>query len=225
MPVTKVMKYQIIYDDDERLSFSDMQKTFWSIQRACMELANRSSAFAYEWLLKKSKIQLETGRYPKFEDIYGGKEWGFISKKLKDEQSFALDGLTYRDVIASTTINMISDAAYDKCCKTDAKDIIKGSKSVPSYKSDIPISMKKQQVKLCAEGKDIIAFISITSSAFNKTHNMKNGGLKFRIVNPDGTQKAIVNRILSGQYNLCDGCQVTYDNKKWFLSLCYSFEA
>lgn len=49
--MTKVMKYQIIYDDDDRMSFSEMQKTLWSIQRACMELANRSSAFAFNWLI------------------------------------------------------------------------------------------------------------------------------------------------------------------------------
>lgn len=143
---------------------------------------------------------------------------------MKSQQSFALDGLSYSDVIGSNTIKAVCDAAYDKCCKTMAKDIMTGKKSVPSYKSDMPIMLKKPQVRIQQDSSELFVNLAPMSSVFNKTHGMKNGGLKFKIVNPDGSQKAILNRLLNGTYRLCDGCQISYDNKKWFLSLCFSFE-
>ena len=94
--------------------------------------------------------------------------------------------------------------------------------SLPSYRSDQPIIFHKTNVRLSSE-KTGFPSVELTafSNAFKKEHSLSSNP-RFEVLLQDGTQRAIFSKVIGGKYGLGQ-CQITYDKKKWFLILTYSF--
>jgi IS605 OrfB family transposase len=95
--------------------------------------------------------------------------------------------------------------------------------SLPSYRQDQPIRFQKKGVRIVQDDGQFIALFSLFSDGGYKKAHPGVDRPRFRIKVCDNTQKAIVERIVSGEYVL-GLCQLAYERPKWFLSATYEFE-
>ena len=110
--------------------------------------------------------------------------------------------------------------------------MLRGDVSIPSYKKDIPIDLHKNNIKLDIE-KDKnntvtkwLFELSLLSLVGKKNYNLPSGKLLFRAVMPRKNAKsviAILERCYDNYYSI-SGSKLKYENGKWFLLLCYSFD-
>lgn len=209
--MTKVMKYELTYLDGCG-DFSEMQKTMWGISDDVRTVQNETIQMWMNWDFKSRKHFEETGAYLDCYAETGQKQFrGHVYDQLKGK----FDSMGSRVLVSS-----INKA--DKKYKASKRDILSGKVSVPSYKRDQPIPVPKVAVKLAYdEGKPTVAF-SVIKQKYKKEKGW-DGNLRFQVKLGDGTQKAIFNRTMMGEYGLGE-CQLVYDRPKWFLMLTYSFE-
>ena len=117
--------------------------------------------------------------------------------------------------------------------KTDKKEIISGQKSLRTYGEGQPIPIRAANAKLSYENDfDYVMTLSVFSKDAVKAMGMKAGGCRFILHDPTPSEKAILERLLSGEYKLCETL-LAYDSKKnhytnhargWYLCIGYSFE-
>lgn len=210
--MTKVMKYELTYLDGCG-EFSEMQKTMWGIQNDVRTVLNRTVQMWSNWDYESRKHFEATGEYLDCYKETGQKQFrGYVYDQLKDK---------YDSMGSRVLVSSINKA--DKKYKTSKKEILSGAMSLPSYKRDQPIPIPKVAVKLAYdEGKPTVT-LSVIKQKYKKKKGW-DGNLRFQVKLGDGTQKAIFNRTLMGEYGLGE-CQLVYDRPKWFLMLTYNFEA
>ena len=222
--MTKVIKLQLYYKDDERLDFKKAHKTLWQLQREIRAAANRAIQMCWEFNGFEADWKKKNGEY-----------------LTKDEKS-ALLGKSLQSVIYDRIKEDAPDVNTGNLCSTLQEvtgkfnsmkaDIMRGNASVPSFKRDIPIDLHKRSIKLFCETDENGAVtewifeLSLLSQKMKKELDLKNGSLKFKAVVPVRSKKfinPILERCYDEVYTIC-GSKLRYDNGKWYLLLCFSFE-
>jgi hypothetical protein len=119
--VTKVMRYQLIYQDGGG-EFYAMQKELWELQRQTREILNKTIQTMYLTTAKREKFDktAENSLYHRFCDEYPN--------------------------MAASTVNATLREA-EKKYNASAKEILSGRMSLPSYKRDHPILLHNKSVK------------------------------------------------------------------------------
>lgn len=207
---TKVMKYELRYLDGCG-SFEEMQRELWTLQRKTREILNRTIQGAYHWDYINREHFEQTGEYLDLR-----KETGY--KRL--------DGQIYNSVkdlcedMSSENVNATVQKAWSNY-KSSKSDVLQGKMSIPSYKSDQPLVINKDCVKLYRGEPDCIAELTLFSKKYKKAHDTKSN-VRFAFQMHDNTQRAIVDRVLKEEYGLGQ-CQLVYKRPKWFLYLTYTF--
>lgn len=116
--------------------------------------------------------------------------------------------------------------------KNDLKDILSGTKSIATFKRDLPIELhnkqfmdSKKNYRIYNENGKYSTIITLTNRSYAKEINI-DGAVHLELIVKDNYQKAIVDRLINREYKLSMS-KMQYDTrkKKWFLLLCYSFEA
>jgi len=105
-------------------------------------------------------------------------------------------------------------------------DILRGDKLPPIYKKGVPIDIAKRSIKIIKDNNEYHAKISLLSNSYKKELGLKSGQILVMLGSRDKTQRDILDRILSGEYDL-SACQIKRIQKgksKWMLYLGYSFE-
>lgn len=209
--MTKTMKFELTYLDGCG-DFREMQSTVWGVQQDVRTALNRTIQMWANWDFESRKHFEETGSYLDCFAETGQKQFrGHVYDCLKDQFESMGSGV----LVAS--INK-ADKKYKNC----KKDVLSGKMSLPSYRQDQPIPVPNQSIKIeCEEGKPTITF-SILKKKFKKEKGWERN-LRFSMKLGDGTQKAIFNRTLLGEYKLGE-CQLIYVKPKWFLLMSYSFD-
>lgn len=208
--ITKVMKYELRYQGGFS-DFHEMQKEVWQLQRQYREILNKTIQMAFHWDYVGRERFSETGTYPDVRSETGYKTYdGYIYNCLKD---------SYPDM-ASKNLNAAIRKAWQKY-KDSRTEVLKGAMSLPSYKSDQPILLDKNCVKLSSTDKEGCAVLTLFSDGYKKRKGLR-GNVEFAVLLHDGTQKSIFRNLIDKTYALGQ-CQVVYDRKKWFLLLTYSF--
>lgn len=207
--ITKVMKYELRYLDGCG-DFRDMQAQLWDIQRKTQEILNRTIQMAYQRDYLSQEHHRETGEYLSAKGENGKSDRGNYYDRLAKEYP------TISTANLAATINQ-AWSTYGR--RKD--DIFKGKISLPSYRSNQPIILRKDSVKLSKESNEIILETSLFSRAYKKQEGLKTNP-RFRVQINDNTQRSIIENVLSGVYGYGE-CKISYDKKKWFLSLTYKF--
>lgn len=221
--MTKTLKLQLYYKDDEVLDFKKAQEALWQLQRETRAAANRAIQMCWEYNGFESDWKKNVGEYPtKIE-----------SKKIlgKSLQSVIYDRIK-QDAPSLNTANLSStlQAVIGKF-NSSKKDIMRGSISIPSFKSDLPIDLHKNCIVLdCDKDEKGTAEwffrLSLFSTAMKKELGLKNGFLKFKAVirkKTAGSYYTILERCYDDIYHI-SGSKLKYDGGKWYLLLCFSFE-
>lgn len=210
--LAKVMKYELRYLDGFP-SFYEMQEAVWRLQRESREILNRTIQMAYHWDYQNLEHHQTTGQYLNLKEITGGKYAtydGYIYGQLGSEYSHW----------ASKNRMATIRKAWQKYgnCKADVR---KGLMSLPSYRSDQPLTINAKNVKIREDASRSVAELTLFSTDYKKKHEIS-GNVRFALVVADNTQKAILNNLLAERYSIGD-CQLIYDKKKWFLIITYRF--
>ena len=207
--LTKVMKYELHYLDGCG-DFHGMQARLWELQRITQEILNRVIQMAYHLDYQSQEHHRETGEYKNVKTETGKSDRGLFYDRLAKEYT------TISTANLAATINQ----AWSKYGK-NKKDIFSGKMSLPSFRSNQPIILRKDSVKLKKESAQIIVETALFSKTFKKQESMKTNP-HFLVQINDNAQKAIIENIISGEYSYGE-CKLIYDKKKWFLLLTYNF--
>ena len=208
--LAKVMKYELRYLDGFQ-SFHEMQKAVWGLQRQTREILNKTLQMAFHWDYISREHYRETGTYLDVHEETGYKRFdGYVYECLKKD---------YPD-IASKNLNATIQKAWKKY-KNSKLDVLKGTMSLPSYRSDQPLTLDKNTVKLRGDCRDACVELTLFSKAY-KMENGLSGNVCFLLSPHDSTQRSILHKLMEGEYALGE-CQLIYDKKKWFLLLTYIF--
>jgi len=107
--------------------------------------------------------------------------------------------------------------------KSDLKDVLKGDKSIPTFKKDCPIDIVTQAYTLKRGTEGYELQVSLMSRSYARELGREYGYFTLLLGVHDKTQKVILERILSGEYKAAVS-QIIRAKNKWFVNLAYSFE-
>ena len=207
--LSKVMKYELRYLDGCG-DFQNMQKELWTLQRQSREILNRTIQIAYHWDYTDREKFKKTGQHLDIKAETGYKRLdGYIYDSLKEDvQNFA-----------SVNVNATIQKAWAKY-KSSKIDVLRGDMSLPSYKSDQPLVLHAQSMKIFSSDDDTVLQATLFSNAYKKACNYSN--VRFIIGLHDATQRTIIKKVLSGDWGIGQS-QIVYKRPKWFLYLTYNF--
>ncbi|UBH21941.1 transposase [Macrococcus armenti] len=172
-----------------------------------------------EYIVKRFKNKAATDQY--------------LSIVSKDKKSAAeintgvkqgLAELAYLNY-AQECFNGAIKEAVDKVSK-DFKGIVTGKSSLITYKDGQPIPVRSRQITLENDNGTYYASIGLLSREY-ATELGREGRQKARIkfvLSSKGNEKVVLDRILSGEYKLCDS-SIQRKGNAWYLQLAHSFEA
>ncbi len=135
--------------------------------------------------------------------------------------------LMNRGIAATTTRKVWGEYKKDK------RDIVTGIKSLRTYREGQPIPIRAKDIKL--EHKDNFDYtmsVPLFSKDAIQALGMKPGGCRFILHDQTDSERAILDRLLSGEYKLCETL-LAYDDRKnhdtkmargWYFCIGYSFE-
>lgn len=210
--VTKIMKYTLHYLGGCG-EFSEMQKAFWDLQRQTREVLNRTIQIAFNWDYRNREAFRNTGSYLDVFAETGYKRLdGYIYDCLKSD---------YPD-FAGSNLNATIQVAWKKYISSKT-DVLRGAMSLPSYRRDQPLVFHKSSIRLLKDAAYPTIVVTALSNSYKKAHELKTNPT-FEILLQDGTQRAIYQQVIQGNYKIGQ-CQITYEKKKWFLYLTYMFQA
>lgn len=220
---TKVVKIEIIKPINDTWDvlgqcLRDVQYQTWKLANKAIQMFWDFSNFNYSYqqrfgesLLGKGK-SLPNGYKSVGSDILN--ECKEFTNKLNSNSKDAI-------------IKMVTDK-----WNADFNDIINGSKSIANFKRDLPIELhnkqfmnSKKQLMLYVENDDYYVEINLISKQYAKELGKKSTAFKLLLAVKDNYQKAIVDRLINGEYKL-GMSKITKAKKgktKWYLNLVYSF--
>ena len=207
--LSKVMKYELRYLDGCG-DFQNMQKELWTLQRQSREILNRTIQIAYHWDYTDREKFKKTGQHLDIKAETGYRRLdGYIYDSLKEDvQNFA-----------SVNVNATIQKAWAKY-KSSKIDVLRGDMSLPSYKSDQPLVLHAQSMKIFSSDDDTVLQATLFSNAYKKACDYSN--VRFIISLHDATQRTIIKKVLSGDWGIGQS-QIVYKRPKWFLYLTYNF--
>ena len=222
--MTKTIKIQLISRNDDILDYKKVNKLLWQLQKETRAAANRCIQLCWEYSGFESEWKKKHGEYP-----------------TRDESKAILEGnlstLIYNRIKADApSMNTGNLAMINQgvCGRFNAlkKDILRGDTSIPSYKNNIPIELHKKNIRLEISKddnggvKEWLFRLSLFSNAAKKENNLPTGSLLFKAIVPAKSAKSvrtILERCYDEVYSI-SGSKLKYENGKWFLMLCYSFD-
>lgn len=141
--MVKALKIQLYYKDNEALEFKKAQELLWQLQRETRSASNRAIQMCWEYNGFESDWKKNVGEYPTKEqsrEILGKSLQGVIYDRAKqDAPNLITTNLSPMIQIVTGKFNSYK------------KDILRGTMSVPSYKSDQPIVINKKNISLECE--------------------------------------------------------------------------
>ncbi|MFW6024843.1 MAG: RNA-guided endonuclease InsQ/TnpB family protein [Candidatus Woesearchaeota archaeon] len=209
---TKVMKYQIIKPLE--MDWKTFGKILREIRCETRKAMNKTIQYAWEYSGYESDYKERFEEYPKTKEILNYSSiHGYAYDKLKSQFT----------TMNSSNFSQSIKRAADKW-KNNKKDVLLGNCAPPVFKKDCPIDIVKKAMEIYNEDKCYMVNLSLLSLKSRKELEMKSGQILVKLKVGDNTQKAILDRILNGEYKL-SASQIIERKNKWFLNITYQFES
>ena len=208
--VTRCMNYEIVKPID--CDWNEFGKLLRDLQYAVWKTYNKAIQMTWDFQNFAYSYKQRFGETLKFSDLDTG-----VKAQSSDIYAFIKDEFPYAP--SDTLVNAIRDAQAR--FKALSKQILSGEVSIPSFKRDIPIPIRARSIKLTKENGKYNAKLTLRQRDYAKEN-----GLSTTInvaLTTGGSAKAIIDRLISGEYKLCDS-KILRKKKKWYLSLSYQFE-
>lgn len=214
--MNKVVRIYLISEHKDKngeiISYQDINKLLWELQRQTRTIKNKTIQYCWEYQNFSSDYYKEHHAYPSEKEILSYTLDGYVNDKLKNSSDL------YSVNRSSTIRNAIKEFKNAKA------DMIKGVKSIISYKSDQPLSLHNQSVRIEYIGGQYFANIKLVNSPYAKEHDFASTMIRFKFWIRDKSAETIIQRCLSNEYKISES-EMFYDRKKnkWYINLCYSF--
>lgn len=208
--------------DGEEVPYKDICRVLWDLQRETREVKNKTIQQAWEWHGFSNDFKAENGEYPKPKDFLKNGDGNTYS---------SLNGFVYDKLKADYSLNSANLSTTTRSAAGDfsnaLKDVLRGDKSIISYRSNQPIDLHNKNIKLTYD-RETNKF-SFELSVLNKAGKAKYGFSKplvFEAIVKDKSTRTILERCFDDIYGI-SASQLLYNQKKkqWCLNLSYSFEA
>ncbi|KJE26337.1 hypothetical protein LG52_2467 [Geobacillus kaustophilus] len=184
------------------------------IQKETRIALNKTIQLCWEYQGFSADYKQIHGQYPKPKDILGYTSMhGYAYNRLKNEFS----------KIASANLAQTIKRAVDKW-NSDLKEILRGDRSIPSFRKDCPIDIVKQSMKIQKCNDGYVLSLGLINREYKNELGRKNGVFDVLIKANDKTQQTILERIINGDYTYT-ASQIINHKNKWFINLTYQFEA
>ena len=214
--MNKVVRIYLISEHKDKngeiISYQDINKLLWELQKQTRTIKNKTIQYCWEYQNFSSDYYKEHHAYPSEKEILSYTLDGYVNDKLKNSSDL------YSVNRSSTIRNAIKEFKNAKA------DMIKGVKSIISYKSDQPLSLHNQSVRIEYIGGQYFANIKLVNSPYAKEHDFASTMIRFKFWIRDKSAETIIQRCLSNEYKISES-EMFYDRKKkqWYINLCYSF--
>jgi putative transposase len=203
--ITQTMKYEIAFEKDLYRLLDDISYVIWRVK-------NRATTMAYDWQHFSFGYNERFGEFPKPKSIMGVGQEADATRNVKELAPFVASIIT--DVAAQQAVKKVKEMS---------SDILRGNKSIPTYRRDGSFPMRAQGIK---------NLVRISPSKYTvKLSLLSKEGAKERgtttqqqitLKTGNGANK-ILDRIIDGTYKLCDS-SISKQKSKYFLNLVYQFE-
>lgn len=211
--MNKIMRYQIIKPID--CDWKQFNQILNELQNKTRYILNKTIQYQWEYFNFSLDYKKKYLEYPNSQDILGFKGsqavQNYVYHYIKDD----INKLNAQNICQTLSI-ATSRWSNDKV------DILKGEKTIPCFKKNVPIDLKNKSIKIYKENEYYLN-LSLISSTYAKELNRKSGQFVVLIKVGDNTQKTILERLLNNEYKISASQLIKYKNK-WFINLSYGFE-
>lgn len=212
----KVTRFSLIIHqmdkDGNEIDYQKIRDYLWELQKQTRTIKNKAVQICWDFQNKSMAYHDEHGVYLKDKDEYGMSLRGYLYACLKN----GVD-------IYSMNIVATTDKAY-KEFDAAKKDILRGDRSILSYKKNQPLELHNESIVLSQDGDKYIAKLKLFNTSFKGKTGYPYTFVDFLINVRDHSQKAILNRCINGTYKIT-ASKLIYNEKKyiWELNLGYNF--
>ena len=210
----KVIRLQLkyLYDDQNKLQYpyDELQM----LQQLVSHAKNRTIQACWEWNNFEVAFKNENGTYPDRKAYMEGmSQDGYLNRILKDE---------FYQMFSQNLTCAIRNAS--KAFKTAQLEMQRGERSVLSYRADCPVEVHNQRISLYQDKQKYYVALNLFSLKYAKEKGYSGTGMAFELYRLGGSQLAIVQRCMNGEYRIGES-ELIYNKKKrcWFLNLTYKF--
>ena len=234
---TKVIKIQIVKPVDS--NWEELGNVLRELQYQTWKTSNKAIQMLWDYSNFNYSYKERFGEYinlKKDEIIPKANGKGFYKNVISDiRNQLECQFSTMTSNGKQALLKMVEDK-----WKNDFSDMINGRKSIANFKRDMPIELNNAQ--MIEENRKELMLKHIPKEESNYKYNQytidlqlinkkyatklgrKNGWFKVALAVKDNYQKAIVDRVISGEYKLSMS-KITYNKrkKKWFFNMAYTF--
>lgn len=214
--MTKTIKLALSFIDDNLISYADLCKELFNMQYLSAKACNRVISYLYadkqqEFIMKDNGLEI-----PKSKDLYGKSLKAYLYDKIKEIMTSS-----YTGNISQTEAFVESQFATDI-----KKGLLKGDVSLTNFRRDGAIHLRNKSYTLMNTDKGVGVKINLFNREKAKSLNLKTGQMTFLLPKLNKYQKAIIERMMSGEYKQ-GAASLTYNKKKkkWMLAMSFTFEA
>lgn len=202
------MKYEIKYE-------KELYNLLSNIQYEVFLLKNKATSLAYDWQNFSFSYFERFGEYPKEKEITGVTLVSDINRVLKQIHGKSIYSMTRETAVKE---------AVDKF-KNDKAKIMKGEISLMRYKRDGSFPIRSRQISHLTKinSKKYTCKLALLSKEGAKEKGLKNGQIEVELRTGKGAYE-ILDRIIDGEYKLCDS-RITKNKNKFYLLITYSFDS
>ena len=210
----KVVRLQLnyLYDDQRRQRYPYEELTV--LQQLVSKAKNRTIQACWEWNNFEVAFKNEHGMLPdKKQHMDGMSPEGYVNRILKEE--------FYQMYSQNLTCAIRSASKAFKDAKFEMQN---GMRSVLSYRADCPVEIHNQRITLHREKQKYYVSLNLFSRKYAAEKGYPGTYMDFELYRLGGSQLAIVQRCMSGEYRIGES-ELIYNKKKrcWFLNLTYKF--
>lgn len=203
--VTQAMNYEITFDKATYKLLDNISYSIWKVK-------TKATTMAYDWQQFSFSYNERLNTFPKDKELLGISLLADITRETKQ--------------LAPTVGSMIVDTASQSAVKKLVEmkmDIVKGNKSIPTYRRDGSFPIRTQSInkleKLTPSKYKVK--LSLLSREGAKVYGMK-GQQEVTLKTGNGAN-LILDRILDNTYKMCDSLVFKKKNK-YYLSIVYQFD-
>lgn len=214
--LTKVVKLYLISEqinkEEQKIDYQRINSILWDLQKQTRDIKNRTVQLCWEWMNFSSDYCKTQEEYPKERDILGYTLEGYVYDYFK----------TGYDLYTGN----ISTSSREVCSsfKNVKKEIMKGERSILSYKANQPLDLHKKAISLEYDNFNFFVKLKLLNRTGKKKYDITED-INFKIQVNDKSTRTILERCYDKEYKI-SGSKLIYEKKKklWRLNLCYSFE-
>lgn len=227
--MTKVVRIPLISrteKDGKEMDYKDICHILWDLQRETRDIKNRAVQLCWEWQGFSSDYKKDYDQWPK--DV---EHLTKINNKTGEVKGYTLSGFIYDQVkncnlysANCSTSSMETIKAFNNV----KKEMLKGERSILSYKSNQPLDLHNKAIQIFfdEDKRKFFVHLSLLNSKGKAKYNI-NTPFIFEMTIKSRSQRVIVERCIDGMYKI-SGSKLLYVEKKnkkqWCLNLSYSFE-